>query len=91
LDLHGCLGGVGGAGGGGEGGAPGGVPVVNRDRDDGADYDRVYWTCIKVPVWNVVSFALSTELDLAVVISCVPIFIILSSISYCGTEKKNAI
>jgi hypothetical protein len=92
LDLHGCLDGVGGAGGGGEGEAPSGAQVgeqVNRDLDGSANYDRVCWTCIKIPVWNVVAFALSTELDLAVVISCVPIFIVLSSISYCGAKKNT--
>jgi hypothetical protein len=65
LDLHGCLGGAEGAplGGGGQSGENG----------DHYDSDRVCWTVIKVPVWNVMSFALSTELDLAVVISCVVI------------------
>jgi hypothetical protein len=85
LDLHGCLNSVGGVGGGGEG-APGGIQsgeVENGDR--GADYDRGYWTCIKVPVWNVVEIALSTELDLAVVISYVlsiPILVLSSLISF---------
>jgi hypothetical protein len=78
LDLHGCLGGDGGVGGGGgEGGeeeAPGGKERSDVDGDRGVDYDRAYWTVVKVPVWNVVAFALSTELDLAVVISCVFIF-----------------
>ena len=66
LDLHGCLGG-------GEE-APGGKERSDVDGDRGVDYDRAYWTVVKVPVWNVVAFALSTELDLAVVISCVFIF-----------------
>lgn len=68
LDLHGCLGG-------GEE-APGGKERSDVDGDRGVDYDRAYWTVVKVPVWNVVAFALSTELDLAVVISCVFIFFI---------------
>ena len=60
LDLHGCLGDVGGGGGG------------ERDGDGDGDvgYDRSFWTVIKIPLWNVVAFVLSTELDLAVVISC---------------------
>ena len=79
LDLHGCLGGDGvEGGGGGEGGggeeAPGGKERSDVDGDRGVDYDRACWTVVKVPVWNVVAFALSTELDLAVVISCVFIF-----------------
>ena len=68
LDLHGCLDG-GGSGGGGALGERQGSDVGNGDR--GVDYDRAFWTVVKVPVWNVVAFALSTELDLAVVISCV--------------------
>jgi len=77
LDLHGCLGGVGGGGGGGASGGIQSDEEENRDGDGdgdgdpGADYDRACWTVIKVPVWNVLAFALSTELDLAVVISCV--------------------
>jgi hypothetical protein len=74
LDLHGCLGGVGGGGGGGgEGeGAPGEVESGDSEEngDRGADYyDRVDWTVIKIPVKNVVEFALSAELDLAAVVS----------------------
>lgn len=77
LDLHGCLGeAAGGERGGGGGGVSGereGGDVGNgdRDADRDADYDRAYWTVVNVPVWNVVAFALSTELDLAVVISYV--------------------
>lgn len=65
FDLHGCLGRAEGEGGplGGGNGDRGGIPGIHYD------YDR--WTVIKVPVWNVMAFALSTELDLAVVISCV--------------------
>jgi hypothetical protein len=74
LDLHGRLGEVGSAGGGGEvgEGASGGIQSGEEEnRNRGTDYDRVLWTYIKVPVRNVVAIALSTELDLAVVISCV--------------------
>jgi hypothetical protein len=76
LDLHGCLGGVGG----GEG-VPGGLQSGEEENGDrGAGYDRVHWTVVKVPVRNVVAFALSAELDLAVVISCVfPFHFFLSS------------
>jgi hypothetical protein len=84
LDLHGCLDRVGEGGEGREGvpsGARGGVHngKENRDPDRGANYDRVIWTAIKVPVRNVVAFALSTELDLAAVISWVYPFYFLSS------------
>ena len=66
FDLHGCLGrGEGEGEGEGEGGDG------DRDGIAGVDYDYGCWTVIKVPVWHVMSFALSTELDLAVVISCV--------------------
>jgi hypothetical protein len=44
------------------------------DGNPGTDYDRVHWTVIKVPVRNVLVIALSTELDLALVISCVLLF-----------------
>jgi hypothetical protein len=70
LDLHGCLGDVGGGGGGGGRGERGGG-LRDGDGDVGAEYDRVFWTVIKIPLWNVVAFVLSTELDLTVVISCV--------------------
>ena len=69
LDLSGCLSGsrtrtsaLDGIQGGEEG-----------DADVVADYGCLYsdWTIINVPVWNVVGIALSTELDLAVVISFV--------------------
>ena len=76
FDLHGCLGR-------GEGEGEGG----NGDRDGiaGVDYDYGRWTVIKVPVWNVMSFALSTELDLAVVISCVVVFVsLVVSLIYLG-------
>lgn len=66
FDLHGCLDRGEGEGEGGNG---------DRDGIPGADYDYGRWTVIKVPVWNVMSFALSTELDLAVVISCVVVFV----------------
>lgn len=67
LDLRGCLGDVGGGGGG-----RGGLRDGDKDGDvTGAEYDRVFWTVIKIPLWNVVAFVLSTELDLTVVISCV--------------------
>lgn len=36
-----------------------------------ADYDRLDWTVIKISVWNVVEIVLSTELHIAVIISCV--------------------
>jgi hypothetical protein len=74
LDLHGCLDGVGGAWGGE--GAPSRIESRNGDGDGnpGTDYDRVHWTVIKVPVRNVLVIALSTELDLALVISCVLLF-----------------
>lgn len=63
LDLHGCLG----------GGTPAGSWDGDGDGDGdvGDEYDRVFWTVIKIPLWNVVAFAISTELDLVVVISCV--------------------
>jgi len=86
LDLRGCLGGVGGVGRGG--GAPGGIQSGemengDRDGDRSADYDRAHWTVIKVPVRNVVAIALSAELDLAVVISCVfPFQICLTCLSF---------
>ena len=67
LDLHGCLGDVG-RGGDGE--------------DVGAECDRVFWTVIKIPLWNVVAFVLSTELDLTVVISCVFFFTVFSPIGF---------
>jgi hypothetical protein len=91
LDLHGCLGPVGRGD-----GAPGGTQSGEEengdpDKDQGTDYNRIHWTCIKVPVWNVLAFELSTELDLAVVISCVfsiPIFVLLSLISVsCGAKR----
>ena len=44
----------------------------DADSDSDADYDCLDWTAvINIPVQNVVEIALSTELDLAVVISCV--------------------
>jgi len=64
LDLHGCLGGPGGGG-----GATGGIQDGDGDVD--SEYDRAFWTVVKIPLWNVAAFVLSTELDLAVVISCV--------------------
>ena len=68
LDLHGCLG-----GGGGGGSTLAGIWDGDGEGDGGvgAEYDRVFWTVIKIPLWNVVAFVVSTELDLAVVISCV--------------------
>jgi hypothetical protein len=59
---------------GGVEGAPGGVQVgekENLDRDRGDESDGLYYTCINIPVSDVVAFAFSTELDLAVVISYV--------------------
>ena len=83
LDLHGCLGDVGRGGGRGGGG----------DGDDvGAEYDRVFWTVVKIPLWNVVAFVLSTELDLTVVISCVFFFIhtvISRRVSRLSKTKQN--
>lgn len=76
LDLHGCLGDVG-RGGDGE--------------DVGAECDRVFWTVIKIPLWNVVAFVLSTELDLTVVISCVFFFSLFFpplDFSYCGPGEQ---
>jgi len=80
LDLHGCLGDVGG------GGGPDGDSDGDGNGDVGAEYDRVFWTVIKVPLWNVVAFVLSTELDLTVVISCVvsPINWIVLCFLFCG-------
>ena len=67
LDLHGCLGDVGGGR---------GQCGLHDDGDVCADeYDRAFWTVVKIPLWNVVAFVLSTELDLTVVISCVCIYI----------------
>ena len=76
LDLRGSLGEVGGGGAGGGGGGEGGWGGLRDGCGDGdgdvcADYDRAFWTVIKIPLWNVVAFVLSTELDLTVVISCV--------------------
>jgi len=90
LDLYGCLGGR--VGEGEE--APEGVQSgeEEEDGDRGVDYDRVHWTVIKVPVRNVVSFALSTELDLAVVISCVcphSIFCLLVPIRFLQTNRAK--
>jgi hypothetical protein len=80
LDLHGCLDGVEGEG------APGEIQSGGKGKendDEGADYDRVYWTCIKVPVLHVLEIVLSTELDLAIVISCVFSFhFVLSSVTF---------
>jgi hypothetical protein len=72
LDLRGCLGEVG--GGGGEEAGQARLRDGDGDGDVGAEYDRVFWTVIKIPLWNVVAFVLSTELDLTVVISyvCIP-------------------
>jgi len=67
LDLRGCLGEVGGGG----RGRWGGLRDGDGNGDVGAEYDRVFWTVIKIPLWNVVTFVLSTEQDLTVVISCV--------------------
>ena len=63
LDVHANLGGAGERGRG-------------RGCTDGVEGRRPQWTTINVPVRNVVVFALSTELDLAVAVSCVvkPIF-----------------
>jgi hypothetical protein len=67
LDLHGCLGGTG-----TQTGALDGIQG-GEEEDFYVDdyYDRLDWTVIKIPLWYVVEIALSTELDLAVVISCV--------------------
>jgi hypothetical protein len=74
--------------------AQGGIQGGEKENGDGgADYDRVSWTCIKVPVSNVVAFGLSIELDLALVISCVfsvPIFDLSSlNFSYLLWDVKN--
>jgi hypothetical protein len=97
LDLHGCLDGVGSVwGGDGSQGRPENSEEDNRDRDrdPGTVYDRVHWTVIEVPVRDVVAIALSTELDLALVISCVFPFQFLSSRSFrffyfYGTNYQN--
>jgi hypothetical protein len=87
LDLHGSLDRVGevGSGEGALGETQNGEDENgDRDKDRGTNYNRVYWTCVKVPVWHVLAFTLSTELDLAVVISCVlsiPNFVFSSLIS----------
>jgi hypothetical protein len=81
LDLHGCSERAGGVMEGEREGVLGRIQSDAKEKETGdgdADYDRVRWTCIQVPVSNVVAFALSTELDLAVVISYV--FSILTSI-----------
>jgi hypothetical protein len=85
LDLRGSLGEVGG-GGGGRGG------LRDGDGDVGAEYDRVFWTVIKIPLWNVVALVLSTELDLTVVISCVCISHLLFSVNLTvwGTVYPNS-
>jgi hypothetical protein len=91
LDLHGYLDAVGEGGGGAPSGIQGGEEE-NGDRDRGADYGRVQWTVIKVPVRNVMEIALSAELDLAVIISCVIFnFCLLVSHfgSYLGPRKKS--
>ena len=58
LDLHGCLDGA-------------GAGTGNKSKDENGGYDRVDWTVIDIPLQNVAEIALSAELDLAVVISCV--------------------
>jgi F-box associated protein len=58
LDLHGCLDGA-------------GAGTGNKSNDEIGGYDRVDWTVIDIPLRNVAEIALSAELDLAVVISCV--------------------
>jgi len=52
LDLHGSLGGPAG------GGAPPPDGTIrdgdgDGDGDGGAEYDRVFWTVVKVPLWSV--------------------------------------
>src|SRR6266403_327366 len=61
LDLHGCLGGLAGEG------------ALGKDEEEDwdADFHHMRWTIIDIPLSNVVEIALSTDLDLAVVISCV--------------------
>ena len=49
LDLHGCLDDVGG---------DGGFRYRDGDGDVGGEYDRVHWTVIKIPLWDVVAFVL---------------------------------
>jgi hypothetical protein len=87
LDVHGSLDGGGGGGGrarGGGGGRRRGAGGMepeqgagarcegNKSRDEGGvEEASPSWTTINVPVRNTVVFALSTELDLAVAISCV--------------------
>ena len=58
LDLHGCLDGA-------------GAGTGNKSKDAKGEFDRVDWTVIDIPLQNVAEIALSAELDLAVVISCV--------------------
>ena len=89
LDLHGHLGGTG-TGTGSLDGIQGGE---EEDAGVDADYDRLDWTVVDIPVWNLVEVALSTELDLAVAISYVfPwqffIFLVSHLCSYCGAKKK---
>jgi hypothetical protein len=49
-----------------------GASSTGADCEDEEGEEGLRWTTINVPVRNIVVFALSTELDLAVAISCVP-------------------
>ena len=77
LDVHGSLGGGVGGAGAGRGVAEGGVEpeagasCEGNKEEGGEGEESPRWTTINVPVRNIVVFALSTELDLAVAISCV--------------------
>src|SRR6267142_1552929 len=76
LDVHRSLGGGAGGAGAGRGVAEGPEPEAGAscegNKNEGEEEEESpSWTTINVPVRNIVVFALSTELDLAVAISCV--------------------
>jgi hypothetical protein len=91
LDLRGCLYGIGGDEGGGIG-APGETQSGEANAGDPDRGAECYWTHVKVSVWKVVATVLSTELDLAVVISCVlfiPISVLVSYFNFLLWDEKR--
>jgi hypothetical protein len=112
LDVHGSLGGgAGGAGGAGAGAGAGrgvaggpepeaGTSCEGSKDEEEEEEESPSWTTINVPVRNVVVFALSTELDLAVAVSCVSPLVqffflfsfhsLLSDVN-CAAKKKKTI
>ena len=66
--------------------------IEMADGDVGGEYDRVHWTVIKIPLWDVVAFVLSTELGLTVVTLCVDSFpSLIFSKSHCGKYSIDKI